>query len=152
MHKLPLTGKKMDGSSRKLEIHPLQEITSNLTLLYIKAKNYHWNVTGTEFPGLHKMFDKLQEETLEWIDTVAERQRALEIKVEASAECYLHCKWFPEGKCTATSSEMKADMVRTLEIISARTLSYELDCVTDNILQELCAFLDKEAYFVRSSI
>lgn len=152
MNKLPLTGRKLDGSSRKEEIHPLQEITSNLTLLYIKAKNYHWNVTGSEFPGLHKMFDEMQEGVLEWVDTVAERQRALEIKVDASAECYLHCKWFPEGKATSTASEMKADMLRTLEIISARVCSFEIDCVTDNILQELCAFLDKEAYFVRSSI
>jgi starvation-inducible DNA-binding protein len=45
--------------------------------LYRQAKQAHWNVKGTEFFQLHKLFDKVAEDVVEFIDTIAERVAAL---------------------------------------------------------------------------
>lgn len=138
------------------ESEPLQALVGNLTLLYIKAKNYHWNVSGPEFYGLHRTFDGVQEGTLEWVDTIGERMRALQKPVCACAGLYLKDAWFAEGDHTDSAGDMKQDMTNTLEAISHKLMDMisgkACDEVTLNILQDLCAFIDKQAYFVRSGI
>ena len=51
---------------------------------YLKAHNYHWNVTGPAFPQLHDLFGKIYEEVYGSIDTFAEEIRALGTFVPAS--------------------------------------------------------------------
>lgn len=46
-------------------------------LLYLKTRNYHWNVEGARFSELHKLFEAQYEQLSEVVDTVAERKRAL---------------------------------------------------------------------------
>jgi starvation-inducible DNA-binding protein len=46
-------------------------------VLYLTTRDYHWNVTGPEFPGLHKQFEGQYEQIAQWIDDVAERARAI---------------------------------------------------------------------------
>lgn len=46
-------------------------------LLYIKTRNYHWNVRGMYFQSLHKFFEEQYTEIEGMIDEVAERIRAL---------------------------------------------------------------------------
>jgi starvation-inducible DNA-binding protein len=45
--------------------------------LMSQTKQAHWNVKGKDFYQLHKLFDELAEEILEWVDMVAERVTAL---------------------------------------------------------------------------
>jgi starvation-inducible DNA-binding protein len=42
-----------------------------------QAKQAHWNVKGKDFYQLHKLFDELAAEAIEWIDLIAERVTAL---------------------------------------------------------------------------
>lgn len=51
---------------------------------YLKAHNYHWNVTGPAFPQLHDLFGRIYEEVYGSIDTFAEEIRALGTFVPAS--------------------------------------------------------------------
>ena len=51
---------------------------------YLKAHNYHWNVTGPMFPQLHDLFGKIYEEVYESIDQFAEEIRVLGTFVPAS--------------------------------------------------------------------
>jgi len=46
-------------------------------VLYVTTRDYHWNVTGPEFPSLHKQFEGQYEQIAQWIDDVAERARAI---------------------------------------------------------------------------
>jgi starvation-inducible DNA-binding protein len=46
-------------------------------VLYATTRDYHWNVTGPEFPSLHEQFEKQYEQVATWIDDVAERARAI---------------------------------------------------------------------------
>lgn len=51
---------------------------------YLKAHNYHWNVTGPLFPQLHELFGKIYEEIYSSIDDFAENIRKLDTFVPAS--------------------------------------------------------------------
>ncbi|GAC1620236.1 MAG: DNA starvation/stationary phase protection protein Dps [Nevskia sp.] len=45
--------------------------------LYTQTKQAHWNVKGPNFIALHELFDKLAEESEDYIDDLAERATAL---------------------------------------------------------------------------
>lgn len=44
-------------------------------VLYIRTRNYHWNVTGPRFNDLHKVFEAQYEQLAEIVDEVAENVR-----------------------------------------------------------------------------
>ncbi len=46
-------------------------------VLYATTRDYHWNVTGPEFPSLHLQFEGQFLQLAEWVDEVAERARAI---------------------------------------------------------------------------
>jgi starvation-inducible DNA-binding protein len=56
----------------------LNALLSDEYLLYTKARNYHWNVTGPQFHDLHKFFEEQYTELNEVVDEVAERGRSLD--------------------------------------------------------------------------
>jgi len=45
--------------------------------LFSQIKQAHWNVKGIHFIALHELFDKLAEETEDYVDDIAERATAL---------------------------------------------------------------------------
>jgi len=45
--------------------------------LALKTQNFHWNVTGPRFHGLHNMFEEQYTDLYEATDDIAERIRAL---------------------------------------------------------------------------
>ena len=58
----------------------MKEVLSDQFVLYVKARNYHWNVTGPQFFGLHAEFENIYDGLAEDIDKVAERIRTLGLK------------------------------------------------------------------------
>lgn len=55
----------------------LNQLLADEFVLYTKTRNFHWNVTGSHFHELHKMFEAQYEELDDIIDEVAERARSL---------------------------------------------------------------------------
>lgn len=62
----------------------LQEMANRLNVLladehvlYVKTRNYHWNVTGKSFIEYHEFLEKLYSELAEQIDEIAEEVRVL---------------------------------------------------------------------------
>jgi starvation-inducible DNA-binding protein len=51
---------------------------------YLKAQNFHWNVTGPAFPQLHELFGDIYDEVDDSIDIFAEQIRATNTFVPAS--------------------------------------------------------------------
>jgi starvation-inducible DNA-binding protein len=45
--------------------------------LYVKTRNYHWNVTGPQFHSLHEMFEDFYQKLAPLADEIAERARTL---------------------------------------------------------------------------
>jgi len=55
----------------------LNQLLADEFALYVKTRNYHWNVVGPQFHDLHKFFEGLYEDLDEVVDEVAERTRSL---------------------------------------------------------------------------
>jgi starvation-inducible DNA-binding protein len=53
---------------------------------YLKAHNFHWNITGPDFLEYHDLFGKIYEEVYGSIDDFAEKIRSLDTFVPASLE------------------------------------------------------------------
>ena len=51
----------------------LQDRLSESIDLMLQGKQAHWNVKGPNFFSLHELFDKIVEETEEYVDLIAER-------------------------------------------------------------------------------
>ena len=63
--------------NRQGSVEILNQLLSDEYVLYTKLRNYHWNVTGSNFNELHKLFESQYEEVNEVVDEVAERARSL---------------------------------------------------------------------------
>ena len=53
----------------------LNRLLADEHVLYIKTRNYHWNVVGPRFHSLHEFFEEIYTELAEIIDEVAENVR-----------------------------------------------------------------------------
>lgn len=56
-------------------VETLNKLLSDEHVLYVKTRNYHWNVTGRRFHDLHVFFEKQYEQLAAIIDEVAENAR-----------------------------------------------------------------------------
>lgn len=65
-------------------IKSLSVLLADSYILMLKTQNYHWNVTGPHFVGLHTMFQEQYEELFASVDELAERLRALGEKAPGS--------------------------------------------------------------------
>jgi starvation-inducible DNA-binding protein len=55
----------------------LNHVLADLSVLYIKTRNYHWNIIGMQFGPLHDLFEEQYDQLEETIDEVAERVRMI---------------------------------------------------------------------------
>ena len=55
----------------------LDTILADQHLLYVKTRNYHWNVTGPLFKPLHALFEEQYTQLADMADGIAERSRML---------------------------------------------------------------------------
>lgn len=55
----------------------LNRALSDEHVLYIRTRNYHWNVTGMHFKSLHEFFEEQYRQIEIAIDEIAERARSL---------------------------------------------------------------------------
>jgi starvation-inducible DNA-binding protein len=58
-------------------VQGLQTLLADEVLLYVKTRNFHWNVEGPDFSELHKLFEEQYEQLDEVMDEVAERIRVI---------------------------------------------------------------------------
>ena len=57
--------------------------------LYVKTHAFHWNVEGSNFPQLHKLFDEQVAEVWGSLDDIAEHLRSLDAYTPMSAERFM---------------------------------------------------------------
>jgi starvation-inducible DNA-binding protein len=68
----------LNDGQRKPVIDILNRLLADEVALYVKTRNFHWNVEGPDFGELHKFFENQYEQLDEIMDEVAERARALD--------------------------------------------------------------------------
>jgi starvation-inducible DNA-binding protein len=66
----------------------IQILLADEHLLYLKSRNFHWNVQGMAFLPLHELFEEQYSKLAEVIDDVAERIRSLGFFTEGSMAAF----------------------------------------------------------------
>jgi starvation-inducible DNA-binding protein len=74
----------------------LQHLLADEIALYLKTRNFHWNVEGQNFLELHQLFQQQYETLDEIMDSVAERIRALGGYAAGSMNEYVRLTRLPE--------------------------------------------------------
>lgn len=65
----------LDADALQKTVEALQHVLADQHVLYMKTRNYHWNVTGMAFGPLHELFEEQYDGMAEQIDETAERIR-----------------------------------------------------------------------------
>ncbi len=75
--------------SRKAIAEALGQLLADMHILYIKTRNYHWNVTGMYFQPLHALFEEQYTAMATSIDDIAERIRSLGFFSPGSLQAFM---------------------------------------------------------------
>lgn len=75
-------------AKQKAVTQALSKLLADTYILYLKTQNYHWNVTGPNFSGLHHLFQTQYEDLALAADLIAERIRALDEKSPGSFSAF----------------------------------------------------------------
>ena len=77
----------------------------------LKVNNYHWNVTGPNFPQYHEFLGKLYQEVFASTDNIAEQIRALDAYAPGSFTRFIELTDIEDEVNIPTSNEMISRLV-----------------------------------------
>lgn len=125
---------------------------------YLKAHNYHWNVTGPMFPQLHDLFGKIYEEVYGSIDTFAEEIRAAGAFVPASYTRFSMLTQIEDETAIPADRDMLQELLSDSERMS-KLLKLTFDMATaqgqDGLADFLAGRIDahkKHSWMLRSTL
>ena len=152
---------KIETGIPKAHLQPLATMLNTLLadefVLYTKTRNYHWNVTGSSFMELHKLFEGQYEELDTVVDDIAERSRAIGRNAVGSLKQYLAITRLTEDDKATNSKQMLTNLLNDHETI-IRILRSDIitaadkykDVGTSDFLTGLLKQHEKTAWFIRS--
>jgi starvation-inducible DNA-binding protein len=127
--------------------------------LQSQVKQAHWNVKGSDFWQLHKLFDEIAERAAEWVDELAERVTALGGYATGTVRMAAGASTLPEFPTDITDS---MDYVRAVAkrlstfTNSAREATDETDKLGDantaDLFTEISRCADKYLCFLEAHL
>lgn len=127
--------------------------------LQTQTKQAHWNVKGPEFIALHKLFDEINDDVEEYVDTIAERAVQLGGTVEGTARAVAAKSSLSEYPLTITTGrDHVAALANALAMFGKSTRqaisqSDELgDADTADIFTEVSRGIDKWLWMVEAHL
>jgi starvation-inducible DNA-binding protein len=136
----------------------LQKQLSTYNDLHLTLKHVHWNVVGPNFIGVHEMIDPQVELVRGYADEVAERIATLGSSPQGTPGAIIKDRTWDDysiGRDTVQAHLGALDLVYNGVIEDTRKAIHqasELDPVTENILEEHAAELEKFQWFVRAHL
>jgi starvation-inducible DNA-binding protein len=136
----------------------LSALLADSYTLYLMTHNFHWNVTGPQFNGLHMMF--MQQYTEQWtaLDEIAERIRALGLPAPGTYAEFSKRASFKEVEGVPSATEMLKHLVSAQEATArtARALLPLADEADDqpsaDVATQRLAVHEKTAWMLRSML
>lgn len=135
-----------------------QHLADSFDLLS-QVKQAHWNVKGSDFWQLHKLFDEVAEQAEAWVDEIAERVAALGGYATGTVRMAAASSTLPEfpTNITAGMDYVKAVVERVSAFSnSAREASDRTaklgDANTADLFTEISRCADKYLYFLEAHL
>ncbi|PTY01759.1 DNA starvation/stationary phase protection protein [Verrucomicrobia bacterium LW23] len=150
----------LDSSMSKATVAILNTLLADMHVLYVRTRNFHWNVTGDRFHSLHEFFEKLYEAQAEEIDEVAERIRSLGGRPLGTMDEFIknaRLKEHPESDLSASGmlTQLLADheeIIRDLRTAIPTVNDKHADLGTADFLTGLMESHEKSAWMIRSHL
>jgi starvation-inducible DNA-binding protein len=146
------------GSREKVNKILNQHLADSFDLLS-QVKQAHWNVKGSDFWQLHKLFDETAERVAEWVDDLAERVTALGGYATGTVRMAAASSRLPEFPTDITDSMeyVKVVVARVAAFTnSARAAIDETDKLGDadtaDLFTEISRCADKYLYFLEAHL
>jgi starvation-inducible DNA-binding protein len=125
--------------------------------LQTQCKQAHWNVKGTSFIGLHKLFDEINTEVEEYVDLLAERVVQLGGVAEGTARCVAERSKLQEYPLEISSGPDHVDALSTALATFGRGCREGIEHLNQlgdadgaDILTEISRGIDKWLWFVEA--
>lgn len=123
---------------------------------YLKAHNFHWNITGPDFAQYHKFLGDLWEETFDAVDVIAEGIRTLDAFAPGSFTRFKELSTIEDE----TKIPSALDMLKKLESDNEKVLvslhkaymlaEKEMKHGVSNVIQDRITAHDKWGWMLRS--
>lgn len=97
----------------------LTQLLADTYTLALKTQNYHWNVVGSDFYGLHTLFESHYQSLYEAADELAERLRVLGDYAPGSFSEFSKLTTIPEAKKGISANDMLVDLVESHKKVAA---------------------------------
>src|SRR5215510_10679282 len=136
----------------------LQKQLSTYNDLHLTLKHVHWNVVGPNFIGVHEMIDPQVELVRGYADEAAERIATLGRSPLGTPGAIINDRTWDDysvERDTVQAHLAALDLVYTGVVEDTRKAIDrlgDLDSVTENILEEHAAELEKFQWFVRAHL
>ena len=148
----------LNDSQRKPVIEILNRLLADEVALYVKTRNFHWNVEGPDFSELHKFFEEQYEQLDEIMDEVAERARALDGYATGSLGEFAAATRLKEAKggripAKEMLAQLLADhqtLIRNLRTEAAEVGDKHGDAGTEDFLVGLMEQHEKMSWMLRA--
>lgn len=144
------------SANSKPVIAALEQALADTYALALKTQNYHWNVEGPTFYGLHNLFEEQYNDAHGAVDELAERIRALGAPAPGSFQVFMDATKIADAKQNADAKTMVADLVSSHETMG-ETLREGIsvaeeagDPATADMLTARLTTHDKHAWMLRS--
>jgi len=146
----------IDANRRERIADGLATLLADSYTLYLKAHNYHWNVTGPRFRELHAAFEEQYTELALAVDAIAERIRALGAPAPGTYRDFGARTSIREADGVPSAEVMIRDLLAGHETVvrTARSvLSVAQEAADEssvNLLTDRMAVHEKTAWMLRS--
>lgn len=145
----------LDNTKKTAQL--LNEVLANEHVLYMKLRNFHWNVTGPHFSQYHEFFEEQYDKVGERIDEIAERIRMLDEFPVSTMKGYLEIATLKEEPTMLSAEKMISSLLADHEEIirqmrdGIESLDGMRDFGNEDFLTALIEDHEKMAWMLRAS-
>ena len=153
------TKNDLPGEIRVQAVTLLNARLADCVDLQTQTKQAHWNVKGPNFIALHELFDKINEDVEEYVDTIAERAVQLGGVAEGTARMVAKRSALAEYPANAEDGPSHVDALSSAlasvgkAVRKAINQANEMgDLDTADLFTEVSRGIDKSLWFVEAHL
>jgi starvation-inducible DNA-binding protein len=140
-------------------VNQLNQNLADVQVLYVKLHNYHWNVKGAHFFGIHNLTEGYYDYLAKQYDDVAERILQVGSKPLTTMKSYLEVsKIKEESKSKFSASEVIKSVTKDFNYLlkefkkTSKVAEGENDLTSQALADENIAWFEKAIWMLKASI
>lgn len=135
----------------------LNSLLADVSVMYFKAHNLHWNVIGRQFVTIHTYLEEFYNELAGTIDEVAELMKKFDVYPKASMKEYLKVSSIVELESKDVSvTEVLTILEEDINILKNNALKVRVIAAEDdlfeviNTMEDMIESYSKTLWFIKS--